>query len=107
VDLLNDFDLPDNAFAAPRRTTTTTPLQALTLLNHRFTLDMAAALAERAEKSAGSAERAAIVNTIYRLALNRVPADKERTAAISLLEQHGTRALCRAILNLNEVLYVE
>ncbi len=107
VDLLSDFDLPDNAFAAPRRTATTTPLQALTLLNHRFTLDMAAALAERAEKNAGSAERAAIVNAIYRVALNRVPTDKERTAAIALHEQHGTRALCRAILNLNEVLYVE
>jgi len=107
VDLLSDFDLPDNAFAAPRRTATTTPLQALTLLNHRFTLDMAAALAERAEKDAGSAERAKIVDAVYRLALNRAPADKERSAAMALHEQHGTRALCRAIWNLNEVLYVE
>lgn len=107
VDLLSDFDLPDNAFASPRRTTTTTPLQSLTLLNHRFTLDMAAALAERAEKSAGSADRAAFVDAVYRLALNRIPSDKERAAASRLLVLHGTRALCRAILNLNEVLYVE
>jgi hypothetical protein len=107
VDLLNDFDLPDNAFAAPKRTTTTTPLQALTLLNHRFTLDMAAALAARAEQSVGSTDRAALVDAVYRLSLSRAPSDKERAAASKLLEQYGTRSLCRAILNLNEVLYVE
>jgi len=33
VDVLSDFDGPDTAFAAPRRANTTTPLQALTLLN--------------------------------------------------------------------------
>jgi hypothetical protein len=43
----SDFDLPDIAFAAPKRANTTMPLQALTLLNHRFTLYMAAALAGR------------------------------------------------------------
>ncbi len=37
--------LPDYAFSAPARVPTTTPLQALTLLNHRFTLDMADCLA--------------------------------------------------------------
>src|SRR5262249_11966056 len=36
VDVLTDFDCPDSAFAAPRRAATTTPLQALTLMNHRF-----------------------------------------------------------------------
>jgi hypothetical protein len=47
VDVLSDFDLPDIAFAAPRRANTTTPLQALTLLNHGFTVDLARALAAR------------------------------------------------------------
>jgi len=41
VDVLSDFDLPDIAFASPKRANTTTPMQALTLLNHSFTLDMA------------------------------------------------------------------
>ena len=45
IDILSDFDLPDNAFAAPRRGVTTTPLQALTMLNHGFAIDMADALA--------------------------------------------------------------
>ena len=47
VDLMTDFDQPDCAFSAPARAETTTPLQALTMLNHRFTLDMATALADR------------------------------------------------------------
>ena len=46
VDLMTEFDQPDCTFSAPKRSETTTPLQALTMLNHSFTLDMAAALAE-------------------------------------------------------------
>ena len=47
VDLLTDFDAPDCAFSVANRANTTTPLQALTMLNHQFTLDMAEALAAR------------------------------------------------------------
>ena len=47
VDLVSDFDGPDCAAATPRRAITTTPMQALTLLNHQFTLDMAQFLADR------------------------------------------------------------
>jgi hypothetical protein len=35
LDLLTEFDCPDNAFSTPRRASTTTPLQALTMMNHR------------------------------------------------------------------------
>ena len=45
VDVMTDFDCPDPAFAEPRRASTTTPLQALTLMNHSFSLEMAAAFA--------------------------------------------------------------
>lgn len=107
VDLLTDFDLPDIAFAAPVRANTTTPLQALTLLNHQFTLDMAIGLAERGAARAKSAEASRIVEAMYELALQRPPRPKERQAAAELLEQHGADALGRAILNLNEVLYVD
>ena len=50
---MTDFDQPDCAFSAPARAETTTPLQALTMLNHRFTLDMATALADRLRETAG------------------------------------------------------
>ncbi|MGL4423094.1 MAG: DUF1553 domain-containing protein, partial [Gemmataceae bacterium] len=45
--LLETFDCPDPSTAAPRRATTTTPLQALTLWNGAFTLRTADAFANR------------------------------------------------------------
>ena len=100
VDVLNDFDLPDIAFAAPTRANTTTPLQALTLLNHRFTLDMATALAQRIEGSKA-------VENAYRLVFQRAPSAVETKAASALINKHGLDAFCRALLNSNELLYLE
>lgn len=106
VDVLNDFDLPDIAFAAPRRANTTTPLQALTLLNHRFTTDMAQALAARLEQG-GGATGARQVNEAYAIAFQREPTADERAAAVELIAAHGRPAFCRALLNLNELIYLD
>jgi hypothetical protein len=100
VDVLNDFDLPDIAFAAPKRANTTTPLQALTLLNHSFTLDMAAALADRVDGPE-------VVETTYRYVFQREPTPTESGAANALIAKHGLLAFCRALLNANELLYIE
>ena len=100
VDVLSDFDLPDNAFAAPKRANTTSPLQALTLWNHRFTLDMAAAFAERI---AGPDP----VASAYALAYQRAPSAKEAEAGNRFIAAHGLPAFCRAVLNSNELLYTE
>lgn len=100
VDVLNDFDLPDISFASPRRANTTTPLQALTLLNHSFTLDMATALAARLEK-------ADPVTEAYALAFQRKPTAQEQKAATAFIRTHGTTAFCRALLNSNELIYLE
>ncbi len=105
VDLLTDFDLPDIAFASPKRANTTTPLQALTLLNHSFTLDMAAALASRAED--WQADPAAEVTRIYQLLYQRAPAAWELEAAVKLASAHHPSALCRALLNSNDLVYLE
>lgn len=107
VDVLSDFDFPDIAFAAPVRATTTTPLQALTLLNHQFSLDMAAALADRARQQAASTAPADVATSVYRLLLQRLPSPQEQSAATALIEQHGAEVFCRAALNLNEAIYVE
>ncbi len=100
VDVLSDFDFPDVAFAAPKRASTTTPLQALTLMNHRFTLDMAEALAARV--GTGDA-----VGNAYALLFQRAPSETERHAARALIAAHGLRAFCRALLNANELLFLE
>ena len=100
VDVLNDFDLPDIAFAAPKRANTTSPLQALTLFNNSFTLDMAKALAARLDGVDPIAQA-------YSFALQRQPSATERSAAEKLIAQHGKPAFCRALLNSNTLIFVE
>jgi len=104
VDLMTDFDLPDCAFSSPRRAGTTTPLQALTLLNHQFTLDMAKALAGRLLRQTltqGQVEEA------FQLAFQRPPRPMEMEASIAMIEKHGLEAFSRALLNANELIYLD
>lgn len=103
IDLLTDFDQPDNAVAAPSRTPTTSPLQALTLLNHPFTLEMAEALAQRLPPDDVREQ----VRQAFRLTFQRVPTASELNAAQRLIQQHGLRAFCRALLNANELIYFQ
>jgi mono/diheme cytochrome c family protein len=102
IDGLTDFDLPDNASAAPARIATTSPLQALTLLNHSFTLDMADALAERVKLEAPGKE----IRRAFALSFQRAPSPDEEAAASKLINAHGWRAFCRALLNANELLFI-
>lgn len=105
LDGLTDFDLPDSAYSAPSRISTTSPLQALTLLNHRFTLDMSTALAERVQREAPT-DPAAQVRRAFALAFQRQPTVEERQAALKLIASYGWRAFCRALLNANELIYL-
>jgi hypothetical protein len=47
------------------------------------------------------------VRRAYQLAFGREAADEELAAATSLVDQHGLRAFCRAILNSSELIYVD
>ena len=42
----------------------------------------------------------------FALAFGRAPDDAERAAAVELIRQHGLAALCRALYNANEFVYV-
>jgi hypothetical protein len=105
IDLMTDFDAPDCAMTAPRRVSTTTPLQALTLMNHSFTLDMAQALASRVARDSGDDAQAQAIRA-YELALLRPPNSGELHESVALIRDHGARALCRALFNSNEFLYL-
>ena len=106
VDLMTEFDQADCTLSEPRRASTTTPLQALTLFNHDFTLDMAEALAERLEAEAGPAH-ADQIERLCGLAYQRAPSPAERERLTGFVAKHGLRALCRAVLNSNELLYLD
>jgi hypothetical protein len=106
IDLLTDFDCPDSAFSAATRVATTTPLQALTLMNHRFTVEMAEYLGTRLERESGN-EPAAQVQRAFLLAFARSPSTEEARAAEQIIRKHGLRAFCRALLNANELVYLD
>jgi hypothetical protein len=100
---LEAFDCPDTAAAAPRRSTTTTPLQALALWNGAFALRMAEAFAARvADEEPGSLDRQVV--RAFQVAFQRDPRPAERMAARRLAAEHGVAALCRVLLNTNEFL---
>ena len=104
VDILADFDIPDPAFAEPRRASTTTPLQALTLMNHRFAFDMANFFNQRVVTESNSTDPATQIKVAFNLALGRNPSEEELNRAKALVSTHGLRACCRALLNSNEMI---
>ncbi len=104
-DVFGAFDCPDAGQIAPARTSTTTPLQALNLLNSPFALQQAAQFAARLEREAGT-EREAQVALAFALAFGRQPEPAEREAARGLIAQHGLTLFCRSIFNTNEFVFV-
>jgi hypothetical protein len=104
--LLDTFDCPDPAAAAPRRAVTTTPLQALALWNSGFALRAADAFAARVEKEAPG-DSAKQIRRAWQLAYQRDPTAEEAKLAAKLVADHGLRPLCRALFNSNEFLTVE
>ncbi len=104
--LLDAFDCPDPSTTSPKRAVTTTPLQALALLNNAFVLRMADAFAGRVEREAGG-NLDQEVTRAYQLAYSRDPGPEELTLARQTVSQHGLAVLARAIFNSNEFLYVE
>ena len=99
------FDCPDGGQIAPRRNSSTTPLQALNLLNSPFAMQQAGFLAERLRGDAG-AEVKAQVRRAFRLLFSREPSRGELAAARQLVEREGLLIFCRAMLNANEFVYV-
>ena len=103
--MLDAFDCPDPAAAAPRRAVTTTPLQALSLWNNGFALRTADAFATRVSKDADTLHKQVL--RAWQLAYQRAPTPDEAKLAAKLATDHGLKALCRALFNSNEFVIVE
>jgi mono/diheme cytochrome c family protein len=100
-DFVGAFDCPDAGQPAPKRTSSTTPLQALSMLNDPFAVQQAAFFSERLEREAGL-EAAAQVRRAFQLAFGRDPAPEELSEATALVGAQGLRTLTRALFNANE-----
>ncbi len=106
VDLMTDFDQPDCAFSISRRAETTTPLQALTMLNHSFTMDMSNSLAQRVTKETND-DLEQQINLIFSLCYNRSPTTEELAASKEMIQETSLAKFCRVILNTSEMIYVK
>jgi hypothetical protein len=117
--LLELFDAPAMASNCSARTTSTVPLQSLTMLNAEFVRARARAFAGRLEREAG-ADADSRLTLAFRLAAGRGPTAEERAAAHRFLaaqqalyaaEKGGARRswtdLCQMVLASNAFLYVE
>ena len=96
------FDAPDREFCIVRRSTTNTPLQALTLLNDPIYLEAARKLAERAMREGGAAPEKRLAYA-FRLATGRAADNNELNILKSkldemLAEYRGDEASARRFL---------
>ena len=103
--LLDSFDCPDPSVKTPRRGVTTTPLQALELMNNAFIQRQSGHLAERALLLAKQDLRLAI-ETAYLLSLGRPPREDEAKRAESVAIERGLTSVCWALFNSTEFIYV-
>ncbi|PAY15880.1 hypothetical protein CKO51_29735 [Rhodopirellula sp. SM50] len=98
------FDCPDAGQSTARRIESTTPVQALNLLNSRFTIEQAAAFADRLQTEAGEDLRQQI-QLAYQIGFNREPNPDELADALPVVRKYGLQTLCRAMFNSNEFLF--
>jgi hypothetical protein len=103
------FDAPDAGATCTRRHRSTTPLQALTLLNDASQVECAKSLAMNLKSINGSAKR---VDLVFQRCLNRPPTTAEAKLLCEFIEQEMVTtsenesliALCRVMLNSEEFL---
>lgn len=99
------FDCPDGGQIAPRRSSSTTPLQALNLMNSPFMMQQANFFADRLHQEAGD-DPGADTARAFRLAFGRNPSDSERAESVKFIHDQGLVLFCRTLLNANEFLHV-
>lgn len=98
------FDCPDASQAVPKRSRSTTPLQALNLLNSSFMMQQAGLFAERLAREASSTEQR--LDLAWQLCFNRPPSKEEQELARSFVDQEGWVQFSRALLNANEMVFI-
>ena len=92
------FDVPDCGQVRAKRPVSTTPLQALNLMNSDFVIEKAKFIAERARAEAGDEG----VSRVFELLLGRQPAADELAAC----EGTELQLVCRSLINSNEFAFL-
>ena len=114
---LHAFDMANGLTSMSERNSTTTPTQALLLLNGEFALARAKKLAERVEKSSLETIKDKL-NYAFQLTWGRNATESEMTRALSFtriageedaltLDQTQLVDFCHVLLNANEFAYID
>ncbi len=102
---METLDCADPSLIVEKRNETLTPLQVLAQLNNKFMVRMAEHFAQRvSHRSPVLSEQ---VRYAFHLAIGREPDATELTELTAYAQQHGLANACRAILNLNEFMFVD
>ncbi len=99
------FDFPDCGQVRAKRPVSTTPLQALNLMNSDFAVEQADFITARALAESGGDQRAATAR-LFELVLGREPAADELQACLEVADQGGLRVVSRTLLNANEFAFL-
>jgi hypothetical protein len=105
VPVFGAFDCPDAGQSTPRRSQSTTAIQALNLFNGPFVAEQSQAFADRVRREAGESI-AEQVERAYELAIGRKPRGAEAEACREVAARHGLATLGRVIFNSNEFLFL-
>lgn len=99
------FDFPDCGQVRARRPVSTTPLQALNLMNSDFVIEQSNLVADRARQEAnGNLSRA--VESSFELLLGRVPDARGLSDCVQLAGTGDLSLICRALINSNEFTFL-
>ena len=100
---LDALDCPSPAIITPKRRPTTTPIQALALMNDSFAIRQAETLARNLAAEIPGVEGQ--VKRAFEIVLCRAPTASELAASMKLAGEHGMKEVCWALLNSSEFLY--
>ena len=99
------FDFPDCGQVRDKRPVSTTPLQALNLMNSEFVVDQSKHLAMRAKKNVNGKMEDAVIRC-FELLFGRPPDASELSLAINVANDRGLEIVCRSLINSNEFAFL-
>lgn len=99
------FDFPDCGQVRAKRPVSTTPLQALNLMNSDFVIEQSEKIAERAIKDANG-DQATAVHRCFQLLFNRQATPEEHATCLKLTNGNNLALVCRALVNSNEFAFL-
>jgi hypothetical protein len=96
--LLEVFDLPEGFTSMPERNITTTPTQALLLINSPYMLQRAKVMADQLLKQPGRSDEQ-LIEQAFRLTFGRGATAAEKSKAVAFMQRQSNRPADKPVVN--------